>query len=195
MTLLHGLGVPELFSPELTAEWEFKLAQMERGKLKRDAFMREIVAMTQHIVGQAKGYESDTIPGDFGTLTARCPKCGGEVHENYKKFQCQSCTFGFWKIMGGRQLDVAEADTLLARATRSVRSRVSAAGSVARSRRRSSSPTRTRSRSISATEAATIPSGGARFHRARAARPVPEVQLARVRAATGLRLREGGRPR
>jgi DNA topoisomerase-3 len=113
MTLLHGLGVPELFSPELTAEWEFKLAQMEHGKLKRDAFMREIVAMTQHIVGQAKGYESDTIPGDFGTLTTRCPSCGGEVHENYKKFQCQSCTFGFWKIMGGRQLDVAEADTLL----------------------------------------------------------------------------------
>src|SRR5439155_7592420 len=113
MTLLHGLGVPELFSPELTAEWEFKLAQMEHGKLKREQFMREIVAMTQHIVGQAKGYESDTIPGDFGTLTARCPNCGGEVHENYKKFQCQSCAFGFWKIMGGRQLDVAEADTLL----------------------------------------------------------------------------------
>jgi DNA topoisomerase-3 len=113
MTLLHGLGVPELFSPELTAEWEFKLAQMEHGKLKRDAFMREIVAMTQHIVGQAKGHESDTIPGDFGTLSARCPKCGGEVHENYKKFQCQSCTFGFWKIMGGRQLEVTEADTLV----------------------------------------------------------------------------------
>ena len=113
MTLLHGLGVPELFSPELTAEWEFKLAQMERGKLKRDAFMREIVAMTQHIVGQAKGHESDTIPGDFGTLSAPCPKCGGEIHENYKKFQCQSCAFGFWKIMGGRQLEVTEADTLL----------------------------------------------------------------------------------
>ena len=113
MTLLHGLGVPELFSPELTAEWEFKLAQMEHGKLKRAAFMREIAAMTQHIVGQAKGYESDTIPGDFGTLSARCPKCGGEVHENYKKFQCQSCAFGFWKILGGRQLEVAEADALL----------------------------------------------------------------------------------
>jgi DNA topoisomerase-3 len=113
MTLLHGLGVPELFSPELTAEWEFKLAQMEHGKLKRTAFMREIVAMTEHIVGQAKGYESDTIPGDFGTLTARCPNCSGEVHENYKKFQCQSCAFGFWKIMGGRQIDVTEADALL----------------------------------------------------------------------------------
>ena len=113
MVLLHGLGVPELFSPELTAEWEFKLAQMEHGKLGREEFMREIVAMTQHIVGQAKGYESDTIPGDFGALATPCPKCGGEVHENYKKFQCQSCDFGMWKILGGRQLELAEADLLL----------------------------------------------------------------------------------
>ncbi len=113
LTLLHGLGVPELFSPELTAEWEFKLAQMEHGKLPRDTFMREIVAMTEHIVGQAKGYESDTIPGDFATLTARCPKCGGEVHEKYKKFQCIDCDFAFWKILGGRQLEPQEADTLI----------------------------------------------------------------------------------
>ena len=76
--------------------------------------MREIVAMTEHIVGQAKGYESDTIPGDFAhARRRRCPKCGGEVHENYKKFQCQSCDFGFWKIMGGRQLEIAEAEALL----------------------------------------------------------------------------------
>jgi DNA topoisomerase-3 len=113
MTLLHGLGVPELFSPELTAEWEFKLAQMEHGKLKRATFMREIVAMTQHIVGQAKNFNSDTIPGDFATLAARCPKCGGEVHENYKKFQCQACDFGMWKIVAGRQLETLEADALL----------------------------------------------------------------------------------
>ena len=46
--------------------------------------------MTEHIVGQAKNYESDTIPGDFATLDAPCPKCGGEVHEKYKKFQCMN---------------------------------------------------------------------------------------------------------
>ncbi len=113
IALLRGLGVPELFSPELTAEWEFKLAQMEHGKLQRGEFMREIVDMTQHIVGQAKNHESDTIPGDFATLSVPCPKCGGEVHENYKKFQCQKCDFGFWKIMGGRQLEASEAETLL----------------------------------------------------------------------------------
>ena len=116
MTLLHGLGIPELFSPELTAEWEFKLAQMEHGKLGRDEFMREIVAMTERIVGQAKGYESDTIPGDFATLSNPCPKCGiGEVHEKYKKFQCTNpaCDFAFWKILGGRQLEPHEADALI----------------------------------------------------------------------------------
>jgi DNA topoisomerase-3 len=113
IALLKGLGVPELFSPEMTAEWEFKLAQMEHGKLAREEFMREIVDMTKHIVGQAKHHESDTIAGDFATLAVPCPKCGGEVHENYKKFQCQSCEFGFWKIMGGRQLEAGEAETLL----------------------------------------------------------------------------------
>ena len=113
LTLLHGLGVPELFSPELTAEWEFKLAQMEHGALARSEFMREIVRMTKRIVAQAKNYESDTVPGDFATLSARCPKCGGEVHERYKKFQCVDCDFGFWKIMGGRQIEPSEADTLL----------------------------------------------------------------------------------
>jgi DNA topoisomerase-3 len=113
LILLHGLSIPSLYSPDLTAEWEFKLAQMERGKLRRDAFMREIVALTEEIVAHAKTYESDTIPGDFGTLAARCPKCGGEIHENYKKFQCQSCAFGFWKIVAGRELELGEADTLL----------------------------------------------------------------------------------
>jgi DNA topoisomerase-3 len=115
MTLLHGLGVPELFAPELTAEWEFKLAQMEHGKLPRRDFMREIIKMTRHIVAQAKNYESDTIPGDFATLSTPCPNCGGEVHEKYRKFQCMNpaCDFAFWKIMGGRQLSPAEAETLL----------------------------------------------------------------------------------
>jgi len=115
MTLLHGLGVPELFSPELTANWEHQLALVEQGKLKREKFMAEIVKMTQHIVGQAKNYELDTIPGDFGKLESPCPKCGGEVHENYKKFQCQKCDFGFWKILAGRQLEPAEADALIAK--------------------------------------------------------------------------------
>ena len=70
MTLLRGLGVEELSKPELTGEWEYKLAQMEHGKLSRDAFMREIGEMTKHIVKKAKEYDRDTIPGDLRMIRA-----------------------------------------------------------------------------------------------------------------------------
>ena len=113
MIALHGLGIPELYSPELTAEWEQKLSLMQKGKLSRKKFMAEIVEMTEHIVGQAKNFEHDTIPGDFGAIAVPCPKCGGEVHENYKKFQCQACDFAFWKILAGRQLETDEAEQLI----------------------------------------------------------------------------------
>ncbi len=65
LTLLRGLGVEELTAPELTGNWEYQLSQMERGKLKRESFMREIARMTQKIVERAKSYESDTVPGDY----------------------------------------------------------------------------------------------------------------------------------
>ena len=113
MTLLNGLGIPELTAPELTGEWEHKLARMERGEMSRSAFMKEIAAMTELIVGRAKSYDSDTIPGDFGELKTPCPKCGGLVKETYKKFQCQSCDFSLWKIVAGRQFEPEEIEMLL----------------------------------------------------------------------------------
>ena len=88
MTLLRGLGVEELSRPELTGEWEYKLAQMEHGKLSRDEFMREIAAMTEHIVKKAKEYDRDTVPGDYATLSTPCPNCGGVVKENYRRYSC-----------------------------------------------------------------------------------------------------------
>jgi DNA topoisomerase III len=76
MTLLRGLGVEELSRPELTGEWEHKLSLMERGQLSREAFMREIAAMTEHIVRKAKEYDRDTVPGNYATLHTPCPNCG-----------------------------------------------------------------------------------------------------------------------
>ena len=113
MTLLNGLGIRELTAPELTGEWEWKLARMERGEMSREAFMQEIASMTQHIVDRAKSYDSDTIPGDFGELETPCPKCGGKIKETYKKFQCQACDFALWKIVAGRQYEASEIEVLL----------------------------------------------------------------------------------
>jgi DNA topoisomerase-3 len=113
ITLLKGLGVNALTSPELTGGWEYKLAQMEHGKLSREAFMQEIAEMAREVVDRAKRYESDTVPGDFATLKTPCPKCGGVVKENYKKFACQRCDWSTWKIVAGRQFEIDEIETLL----------------------------------------------------------------------------------
>jgi DNA topoisomerase-3 len=120
MTLLRGLGVEELSKPELTGEWEYKLAQMEHGQLSRDAFMREIAAMTEHIVKKAKEYDRDTVPGDYATLSTPCPNCGGVVKENYRRYSCtgadgasDGCGFSFGKTPAGRTFESTEVEQFL----------------------------------------------------------------------------------
>ena len=117
MTLLRGLGVNELSQPELTGEWEYKLSLMERGKLKREEFMREIARITKLIVKRAKEYDSDTIPGDYATLKTPCPNCGGTVKENYRRFACEKCEFSITKTPAGRQFEIPEVETLLTERT------------------------------------------------------------------------------
>ena len=106
-----------LCSPELTGNWEYKLREMSRGHLKREDFMREIAVMTREMVDKARSYESDTVPGDYVTLNVPCPKCGGEIKENYKKFQCQKCDYSLWKIVAGRQMEISEVEELLTKKT------------------------------------------------------------------------------
>jgi len=120
MTLLRGLGVHELSRAELTGEWEYKLAQMERGELPRETFMQQIQAMTEKIVRKAKEYDRDSIPGDYATLSSPCPDCGGVVKENYRRYACtgaggssEGCGFSFTKSPAGRTFETQEAEDLL----------------------------------------------------------------------------------
>ncbi len=123
MTLLRGLEVNELCKAELTGEWEYKLAQMERGELPRASFMQQIAAMTERMVKKAKEYDRDTIPGDYATLSTPCPNCAGVVKENYRRYACtgkgggegggEGCGFSFGKSPAGRTFETAEAETLL----------------------------------------------------------------------------------
>jgi DNA topoisomerase-3 len=120
MTLLRGLGVEELTKAELTGEWEYQLAQMERGALQRDTFMAGIASMTERMVKKAKEYDRDTIPGDYATLQAPCPNCGGVVKENYRRYTCtgvdgnsEGCGFSFGKTPAGRTFEVAEVEQFL----------------------------------------------------------------------------------
>ncbi|MES2088924.1 MAG: DNA topoisomerase III, partial [Pseudomonadota bacterium] len=125
-TLLRGLGVEDLTKPELTGNWEYKLSEMEKGQLSREAFMGEIAQMTQRIVQKAKEYDRDTIPGDYATLATPCPNCGGVVKENYRRFTCigkgaaaadgqdgTGCGFSISKSPAGRSFELPEIDQLI----------------------------------------------------------------------------------
>jgi len=120
MTLLRGLGIEELSKPELTGEWEHKLSLIEHGKLSRESFMKEIAQMTEQIVKKAKEYDRDTVPGDYATLETPCPKCNGQVKENYRRYTCQGvdgqsagCGFSFGKTPAGRAFELAEVESFL----------------------------------------------------------------------------------
>jgi DNA topoisomerase-3 len=122
MTLLRGLDIEDLTKPELTGNWEYQLAEMEHGRLKRAAFMAEIAKMAERIVRKAKEYDRDTIPGDYATLATPCPNCGGTVKENYRRYACDgggsapggaSCEFSITKIPAGRAFELAEVEAFL----------------------------------------------------------------------------------
>ncbi len=113
MTLLRGLDIEDLTKPELTGNWEFQLAEMEHGRLKREAFMAEIGKMAERIVKKAKEYDRDTIPGDYATIATPCPNCGSTVKENYRRFACEQCEFSITKIPGGRSFELDEVEAFL----------------------------------------------------------------------------------
>jgi DNA topoisomerase-3 len=76
--------------------------------------------MTERMVKKAKEYDRDTIPGDYATLQAPCPNCGGIVKENYRRYTCtgksgaeEGCGFSFGKTPAGRTFEVAEVEQFL----------------------------------------------------------------------------------
>ncbi|PYJ25255.1 MAG: DNA topoisomerase III, partial [Verrucomicrobia bacterium] len=107
-------AVPELTSPELTGEWEFRLREIEHRKLTRDAFMRDIRDLTKEIVGKARHFHPDEHMPDSEPF-GKCPKCGSPITERFKSFTCtnEECDFTIWKTIAGRLLSREEFETLV----------------------------------------------------------------------------------
>ena len=90
----------QLQSPQLTAEWEHRLKQIERGELDAETFMESITAMLRELI---QTYE--VVPGaevlfpSGKEVIGKCPRCGATVSETPKGFFCENrtCTFAMWK--------------------------------------------------------------------------------------------------
>ena len=114
ITLLRGIGIELLSSPELTGEWEHKLKLMEHGDLDRSTFMKQIKHLTSEIVDKAKHFESDVVEGNYVTLNVQCPNCGAAyLKEDYRTYHCENCEYRLFKNLASRQLSPAELTTLI----------------------------------------------------------------------------------
>lgn len=93
--------IPEqIQSASMTAEWEEKFLQVERGQYDSASFMEDITGM---ISGLVKNYEmvkgAEILLPAKGAVLGNCPACGCEVMERQKGWFCsnQSCQFSLWK--------------------------------------------------------------------------------------------------
>ena len=92
-------------SPLLTAEWESRLKQVERGEISAEAFMEGIADMSRALVKEHTAPEerfAGLFPDAKGTqreAVGTCPRCGGTVYEGKKGFFCENrdCSFALWK--------------------------------------------------------------------------------------------------
>ena len=109
----------EIQSPEMTADWETKLLQIERSEMEPSEFMTEIKEMISSLVTTteaAKGANALMKNKIIGV----CPNCGKPVVEREKGWFCENreCRFVLWKDNAffkrlGKRLDAHVADKLL----------------------------------------------------------------------------------
>ena len=112
----------QIQSASMTAEWEEKLLEIERGKYSGDAFMGEIEAMISDLV---KNYQivpdaEILMPKKKSQGIGKCPVCGNDVIEGAKVWFCvnRSCPFALWKQNRyfdsiGKKLTASVAEKLL----------------------------------------------------------------------------------
>lgn len=93
--------IPEVIqSASMTAEWEQKLLEIEKGGFDADEFMNEIEHMINDLV---ETYEvvkdAEVLMHPAYEPVGSCPCCGASVVEKSKGFFCEdnACKFALWK--------------------------------------------------------------------------------------------------
>ena len=109
----------EIQSPEMTADWETKLLQIERSEMEPETFMTEIKEMISSLVTT-----TEAVKGANALMKNKiigvCPNCGKHVVEREKGWFCENreCRFVLWKDNAffkrlSKRLDSHVADKLL----------------------------------------------------------------------------------
>jgi DNA topoisomerase-3 len=108
----------------MTAEWEQRLLEIQRGGLADVDFMDGIASLVQGLVGACDAPLAECADlfasAPKGAVVGACPRCGADVAESGKGFFCSSraCRFALWKdarfwSAKGKKLDKKIAAALL----------------------------------------------------------------------------------
>ena len=117
LNVIRLLGEHRLTSPELTGDWEHRLAKIEEGEDSRERFMGDIAQFAKSTVEELD--QKLTGVRIERAKLGPCPICGREIAENRKGYSCWSredpgCGFVIWKSKAGKNLPVAVARELIA---------------------------------------------------------------------------------
>lgn len=110
--LCEEMDIKALASPSMTGDWEAKLNKMERGEIRRDAFMQEINDFTCEVVEKARAHMANAVNRAFPDLECPCPACGAaRLKQTDATYECREmdCDFRVSKHIAGRKLSTDEA--------------------------------------------------------------------------------------
>lgn len=93
--------IPEVIqSPSMTAEWEQKLLQIEKGEYESEQFFAEIKELIATLISTYQIIsDAEVLRHPLSEAIGKCPCCGGDVVEKTKGFFCNNkeCGFALWK--------------------------------------------------------------------------------------------------
>ena len=112
------IAAPMLKEPEMTASWEQKLAEIQRGEGDPAAFMGEITSFCKEQISHERTVYTPAGRNLFCSPVGKCPFCGKNVVEMPKSYSCENrkdCGLVIWKVIAGKQITRKHIDSLLSK--------------------------------------------------------------------------------
>ena len=118
-----SLVIDKVKKPEMTAEWEKQLSEIQKGKLSGEVFINGIADFLNEVIGGTKNKPQNETDSPVFAFTkeiaGKCPVCGKNVLEQPQCYSCESgkngCGFAIWKKIAGKSIGLPLAKVLLSK--------------------------------------------------------------------------------
>ena len=103
----------EVKSPKLTADWEMKLQQIERGEYSSDNFMNDIIDFVKDICNKYGSVDSSINFKNDSNPIGKCPKCSADIKKGKFGYYCTGKCGMYVAKVYGKELTTQQLTNLL----------------------------------------------------------------------------------